>query len=109
MTNKPYVTRPIDTSSVRLSPDILELAELLAKNTHEVYVQGRLAEGWTLGPRDDQKKTNPTLIPYEELTETEKDYDRRTSQETLKVILSLGYRLIPPSESESKRDDKASD
>lgn len=88
-----YTPQPIDTSAVELSPEILALAELLAKNTHEVYVQGRLTEGWTLGPRDDKKKTNPTLIPYEELSETEKDYDRRTSQETLKVILSLGYKL----------------
>lgn len=90
-----YKPNPIDTSAVELSPEIQALAELLAKNTHDVYVQGRMAEGWTYGPtRDDKKKTNPTLIPYEELSESEKDYDRRTSQETLKVILSLGYRLV---------------
>ncbi len=94
MRTTPYTPHPIDTSGVELSPDILELAELLSKNTHEVYVAGRLAEGWTLGPRNDELKTNPTLIPYEELTETEKEYDRRTSLETLKVILSLGYRLV---------------
>ena len=92
--NKSYIPQPIDTAGIEVSGDIAELAELLAKNTHDVYVQGRLAEGWTLGPRDDQKKTNPTLIPYEELSEAEKEYDRRTSMETLKVILSLGYRLV---------------
>ncbi len=98
MDRKPYIPHPIDTSAVEVGPDLLELAELLARNTHEVYVQGRLAEGWTLGPRDDGRKTNPTLVPYEDLSETEKDYDRRTSMETLKVILSLGYRLVKPGE-----------
>lgn len=94
MSKEPYVPQPIDTSEVELSQDILDLAELLAQNTHAVYVQGRLAEGWTLGPRDDVRKTNPTLVPYSELSEVEKDYDRRTSQETLKVLLALGYRLV---------------
>lgn len=88
-----YIPHPIDTSDVILEPEILALAERLAKNTHDVYVQGRLTEGWTLGPRDDIAKTNPTLIPYEQLSESEKEYDRRTSLETLKVIQKLGYDL----------------
>jgi len=89
-----YIPRPVDTSGVELPPELEALVEDLARNTHEVYVQGRLAEGWSLGPRDDRARTNPTLIPYEELSEEEKAYDRRTSVETLKVILSLGYRLV---------------
>ena len=88
-----YIPHPIDTSDVILEPEILALAERLAENTHDVYVQGRLAEGWTLGLRDDNAKTNPTLIPYEQLSESEKEYDRRTSLETLKVIQKLGYDL----------------
>ena len=93
MKKEQYIPNPIDTTGVEVSEEIRALAELLAKNTHDVYVQGRLSEGWRLGPRDDVAKTNPTLIPYEELSEAEKEYDRRTSMETLKVILSLGYRL----------------
>ena len=93
MKKEQYIPSPINTTGVEVNEEIRALAELLAKNTHDVYVQGRLAEGWTLGPRDDVAKTNPTLIPYEELSEAEKEYDRRTSMETLKVILSLGYRL----------------
>ena len=96
MAREQYTPKPVDTSGVELSPDILALAELLSRNTHEVYVAGRLADGWTLGPRDDERRTNPTLIPYEELSEEEKEYDRRTSLETLKVILSLGYRIVKP-------------
>ncbi|HZO24877.1 MAG TPA: RyR domain-containing protein [Chloroflexota bacterium] len=92
-----YTPNPIDTSHVELSEEILELTELLARNTHDVYVQQRLSEGWTYGPRrDDETKRNPTLVPYEDLPEEEKEYDRRTALETLKALLALGYRVARP-------------
>lgn len=53
-----------------------------------------MAEGWTWSPeRNDAKKENPCLVPYEELPDSEKEYDRNTAIETLKLILSLGYRI----------------
>ncbi len=86
--------RPIDTSEVMLNPNVLELTEKLAKNTHDVWAQGRLAEGWQYGPgRNDENKTHPDLIPYEELAESEKEYDRNTAMQTLKAIIALGYRI----------------
>lgn len=89
-----YIPKPIDTSDVQLSPELLELTEKIAENVHKVYVAGRLAEGWTYGPeRNDTLKTNPTLIPYDELPESEKDYDRKTALGTLKLICALGYRI----------------
>lgn len=89
-----YKPRPIDTSAVKLDRDILELCELISKNTHEVWSAGRIKDGWTYGPtRDDEKRTHPCLIPYEELPEEEKEYDRNTSMETLKLIISLGYSI----------------
>jgi hypothetical protein len=89
-----YKPQPIDTSAVKLTDDILELCELIAKNTHEVWSAGRIKDGWSYGPtRDDEKKTHPCLIPYEELSEEEKAYDRNTSMETLKLIASLGYTI----------------
>ena len=92
--NKTYTPNPIDTSAVSLPEDILELSEMLAKNTHENFVKMRVSSGWSYGPqRDDAKKTNPTLVPYEDLPESEKEYDRVTSMETLKTILALGYRI----------------
>ena len=98
--NKTYTPNPIDNSAVSLPEEIRELGELLAKNTHENFVKMRIASGWRYGPqRDDIKKTNPTLIPYEELPESEKEYDRVTSLETLKTILALGYRICRVEES----------
>lgn len=92
-----YEPEPIDTSKVELSEEILELTEVLARNTHEVFVQRRLAAGWRYGPRrDDAAKENPTLVPYDELPESEKEYDRDTAMETLKAIVALGYRVSKP-------------
>ena len=89
-----YRPAPRDTSGVRLPPDIVELTELLARNTHENWARQRLADGWRYGPkRDDAKKEHPSLVPYESLSESEKEYDRRTAMETLKTIVALGYRI----------------
>ena len=89
-----YKPNPIDTNDIILSNEILQLAEELAKNTHEVWAEGRIKEGWTYGnKRDDELKEHPCLIPYENLSEEEKEYDRRTSMETLKLIQKLGYEI----------------
>ena len=89
-----YIPNPIDTSDIELSSDILELCEKLAENTHEVWGKARADQGWVFGEkRDDSKKTTPCLVPYCELPESEKEYDRRTAIETLKVIVKLGYKI----------------
>ena len=68
-----YKPNPIDTNHIRLSDEITGLSEKLAKNTHEVWSAGRIAEGWFYGKnRDDKLKQHPCLLPYEDLTENEK-------------------------------------
>jgi hypothetical protein len=90
-----YTPSPIDTSGVKLSQDLLELTELLAKNTHEIWAAARISDGWTYGAtRDDARKLHPCLVPYEELPESEKEYDRNTAMETLKVIEKLGFEIL---------------
>lgn len=89
-----YTPQPIDTSRVTLSPEIRELTEKLAENAHDHWALQRLAAGWVLGPaRDDKQKKHPCLIPYSELPESEKEYDRNAAIETLKAIVALGYRI----------------
>jgi len=89
-----YVPQPLDTSKIELPEDILELREKLAENIHEVWSQQRIKEGWTYGnERNDQKKHHPGLVPYNQLSESEKQYDRNTAMETLKTILLLGYTI----------------
>jgi hypothetical protein len=94
MTNKLYTPVPIDTSDVELSEELLQLVELLAENTHDNWSAGRIAEGWTYGTvRNDELKQSPCLVPYNELPENEKEYDRVTSMETLKAIRKLGWKI----------------
>ena len=91
---KKYIPHPIDTSDVKLSKDLEELLELVAKNVHEVWSFNRMNEGWVYGEeRNTEKKTTPCLVEYDELPEVEKDYDRNTALETIKTILKLGYRI----------------
>ena len=89
-----YTPNPIDTSDVILPEEIKELTEKIAKNVHEVWAAGRIKEGWTYGDvKDNDKKTTPCRVPYEELPESERDYDRNTAMETLKLIMKLGYKI----------------
>ena len=91
-----YIPHPIDTSDVNLSDDLQLLVEQMSKNVHEVWAETRIRQGWTYGEqRSDELKTHPCLIPYEELPEEEKEYDRNTSVETLKLIMKLGFNIEP--------------
>lgn len=89
-----YTPKPVNTAGVELPGDLLELTERIAENVHENWAAGRIAEGWTYGEtRDDAKKTTPCLVPYAELSEEEKAYDRTTALQTLQLIVALGYTI----------------
>ena len=89
-----YTPKPIDTSKIELPKEIEELTEQIAENVHENWSAGRIADGWVYGEkRDDVKKTTPCLVPYDELPEREKDFDRITAMQTIKTILALGYKI----------------
>ena len=86
-----YTPKPIETN-VELPSEVEDLIERLAENTHENWSKQRIEEGWTYGPkRDVVAKTNPCLVPYDQLSDSEKEYDRTTSHETLKTIIALGF------------------
>lgn len=89
-----YQPKPIDTSAVVLSGDILAAAEALAEHIHDTWALGRLKEGWTYGVnRDDDKKTTPCLVAYDELPESEKEYDRATAFAAIKFLIAQGYNV----------------
>lgn len=94
-----YRPEPISLEDVVLPESLLELTETLSRNTHEVWAQKRLEEGWRYGPqRDDAQKLHPNLVPYDLLTEEDRDYDRATAMNAIKLIVKLGYRITPPDE-----------
>jgi RyR domain len=89
-----YIPKTIDTSQVTLSPDLQELVERLAQNNHDHWARSRMQEGWGHGHRrDDTAKLHPDLVPYQQLPESEKEYDRKTVVEALKAIMALGYEI----------------
>lgn len=89
-----YTPKPIDTSNIKLSEDLLALTEKISENVHDVWAEGRIKDGWKYGPvRDDLKKETPCLVPYSQLPESEREYDRNTALETVKTIISLGYSI----------------
>lgn len=94
MSNNQYTPQPIDTSDVKLDDELTQLVEQLARNVHDNWSIGRIKEGWTYGPeRNDILKQNPCLVDYDDLPESEKDYDRNTAMETLKSICKLGWTI----------------
>ncbi len=89
-----YIPKPIDTTGVKLTPELTALTERLAENAHDLWAAQRFAEGWTYGPkRDDAAKKHPCLVLYSKLPESEKEYDRSAAMGTLKAILGLGFRI----------------
>lgn len=89
-----YNPNPIDLSDVTLDSSLESLIEALAENVHDTWAKGRIDDGWTYGPvRDDVKKHHPCLVPYNELPDSEKEYDRNTAVSTLKFIVKNGFGI----------------
>ncbi len=89
-----YIPSPVSTEDVVLPQHLMELTERIAENVHDVWAAERIREGWVYGEyRDSELMTSPDLVPYSELPESEKEYDRRTALETLKLMVKLGYSI----------------
>ncbi len=89
-----YIPHPIDTSNISVPLGVLEVAEILSRNTHEVWASGKIRDGYTYGNiTDEAQKTHQNLIPYEELSASERAYDMSTALETVKVLLKLGFKI----------------
>ena len=94
-----YTPSPVDTSGIEVPQFLDTVGERLAENVHEVWAQQRIKEGWTYGSvRHEGRLEHPCLVPYSKLPEEEKEYDRQTVMNTLKVIMMLGYRITPPAD-----------
>ena len=95
MEKNTYTPNPINLDDVQLPPYLEDLKEAIAENVHEVWSAGRIREGWTYGhERDDKLKKHPDIIPYSELTDGEKQFDRETAMNTIKLVIKLGYEII---------------
>lgn len=90
-----YEPSPISLDDVELSDDLTELQEAIAENAHEIWAKTRTDQGWIYGPeRNDVKKETPDMIPYCNLPESEKLYDREMAMQTLKLVKKLGFEIV---------------
>lgn len=91
MTYRPEL---LDLKHVELPKGFEEIREALAENAHNMWALERQSEGWTYGPkRDDSKLENPDMVPYDQLPESEKEYDRIMAEDTLRLLTALGYKI----------------
>jgi ryanodine receptor 2 len=94
---KTYTPTPRDLSHLTLPDELIDLREMLAEHVHDVWAQARIAQGWRYGPmRDDVKLEHPNLLPYDQLSEADKEYDRVTADASLKLIMAHGWQVLPP-------------
>ncbi|HZS54647.1 MAG TPA: RyR domain-containing protein [Bryobacteraceae bacterium] len=92
-----YLPHPLPVDNAELEDDLLQLIEGLAENAHNVWALQRLSEGWAYGPeRSDERKEHPCLVPYSDLPENEKVYDRNAVTSTIRGILALGFVIRRP-------------
>ena len=90
-----YEPYPIHLDDITLDEDLSELQEAIAENAHEIWAKARTDQGWTYGPeRNDQKKETPDMVPYCNLPESEKLYDREMAMQTLKLVKKLGFDIV---------------
>ncbi|MDE5814131.1 MAG: Ryanodine receptor Ryr [Muribaculaceae bacterium] len=89
-----YDPQPIDVTEIDLDADLEDLTEAIAENAHDIWARARMDEGWTYGPvRNDELKQHPDLVPYSQLPDSEKEYDRLMAMNTLRLVRRLGYRI----------------
>ena len=89
-----YNPHPIDVNGINLDDDLLELSEAIAENAHEIWAKRRQDEGWRYGPeRNDKLLENPDMVPYSELPEGEKYYDRDMALNTIRLVKKLGFSI----------------
>lgn len=92
--SKTYHPKLIDLVHVKLPEGFDELREAIAENAHDMWALERQSEGWTFGSqRDDNKLETPDMVPYAQLPESEKQYDRLMAEDTLKLLTALGYKI----------------
>ena len=90
-----YIPSPLNVEDVQLGTELNDLIEVLAENVHEQWSIGRINDGWRYGPeRNDEQKLHPSLVAYDELPDSEKEYDRNTAVATLKLIKKFGFEII---------------
>ena len=87
--------RPDDPSPEEIARHIERHLGRLAAAEHDGWMEQRVRNGWRQGsPRDDATKIHPLIVPYEQLSEKEKDKDRSSVLEFPEMVAMAGHRIV---------------
>ncbi len=76
-----------------------EEVEQMAQHEHQLWCHWKRSIGWEYGPyRDDQLKTNPDLVPWEELPQIERKKNTDFIRALPRLLADMGFEIvrIPP-------------
>ncbi|MCK5267817.1 MAG: hypothetical protein KAR07_06605, partial [Spirochaetes bacterium] len=77
--------------------------ETMAKLEHERWAWEKRLSGWTYAPeRNNKNKKHNCLVPYDELTELEKEKDRDQVKLYPALLKAINYKIIPLSPEQSR-------
>jgi hypothetical protein len=68
--------------------------EMLAELEHERWMEQRLREGWTLGEKDVANSRSPHLVPWRELSDEMREWDRRAVRHIPDLLAGAGYQIV---------------
>ena len=85
--------REVAGRDVRLMEFSAEEVEVMAELEHDRWNKERLRGGWTLGPRDPERKTSPYLVPWLELPEEVRDWDREAVRPIPELLAGVGLEV----------------
>jgi voltage-gated potassium channel Kch len=86
-----------------------EEVEALAGMEHERWCREREAEGWIYAPqRDDARRRSPYLLPWSELPETVKDWNRSTARSLPDFVARAGFVIVREEPAEAQPAGPAS-
>lgn len=90
-----YTVRKVSSGSIELHEFTDDQIEYLAEREHARWNVERLLDGWVLGEKNVEKKMSPWLIPWAELPDKIKEYDRAAIKKIPENLSIYGYEIIP--------------
>lgn len=82
-----------DSNDARIERDVF--VDAVAEVAHDAWGAGKITGGWPYAPvRDNELKHHPSLLPYDMLSDSEKQYDIDEVMSVYDVLNNAGYVIV---------------
>jgi hypothetical protein len=78
-----------------LAATIKRHVDRLAKAEHLGWCAERIANGWTYGKRDNDRKHHPLLVPWTQLSSADQDKDRSSVRDIPNLLNTAKFKACP--------------